>query len=101
MKRMLSSVILLIIFSVLLTSCSVLNVYSGKGTIQYFGFEGGFYGLVADDGEHYLVTNLDTEYPEFMVDSLRVRYRVKGLEDVGSFVQWGIIVEALSLKKLE
>jgi len=101
MKRVLYPAIVVLTLSVLLTSCSVLNIHSGKGTILYIDLEGGFYGLVGDDGECFEVANLEIDYSEFMVDSLRVRYRVKELKEYISFRMWGTMVEALSLEKLE
>lgn len=36
--------------------------YSYKGTIQYIGLEGGFYGIITEKGEKLLPMNLDKEY---------------------------------------
>jgi len=55
------------------------------GTIVYNDFEGGFYGIVGDDGNHYDPINL----PEYLeVQNLRVRF--SGLyTGYGSFHMWG------------
>ncbi|MBD3285244.1 hypothetical protein GF359_02455 [candidate division WOR-3 bacterium] len=101
MKRLLYPIIVGIILMIL-TSCSITDMHSGKGTILYIQMvENSFYGLLSDDGEQYEILFLETEYPEFMVDSLRVGYRIKELEDVVSLNQWGTVVEALSLVELE
>ena len=44
------------------------------GTIQYNDFEGGFYGIVRDNGEAYDPINLPTEFEE---DGLRVKYSIE------------------------
>ena len=44
------------------------------GTIQYNDFEGGFYGIVGDNGEAYDPINLPTEFEE---DGLRVKYSIE------------------------
>jgi len=67
------------------------------GTITYLDFEGGFYGIVADDGEHYDPINLPSEFKE---DGLRVMFIGKIREDLGSFHMWGKIIELTSIKKL-
>ncbi|GIV57848.1 MAG: hypothetical protein D6746_05785 [Bacteroidetes bacterium] len=55
------------------------------GTIHYVDLEGGFYGLVADDGTRYLPLNLDAS---FRKDGLRVRFEAVP-EDVLTLQQWG------------
>lgn len=45
----------------------------GEGTIEWFDAQGGFYGIVADDGSSYCPTpSLD---PEFEQEGLRVAFR--------------------------
>lgn len=70
---------------------------TGKGNIVFLGFEGGFYGIEADNGEHYDPTNLPANY---MIDGLRVKFTVKILSDVYSVHMWGYVVEIISIKKI-
>ena len=44
----------------------------GKGTIEWFEEQGGFYGIVADDGNKYRPVSLDSEFEQ---DGLRVSFR--------------------------
>ena len=67
------------------------------GTIQYNDFEGGFYGIVGDNGEAYDPINLPTEFEE---DGLRVKYTIEILEDQVGFHMWGTIVEIIEIEKL-
>ena len=73
------------------------NILSGTGTINYINLEGGFYGLIADDGRKYLPKDLARE---FKVDGLRVRFQVKILTGVATIYMWGTPVEALSIERL-
>lgn len=68
-----------------------------KGTVKYLSFEGGFYGIVGDDGKHYDPLNLP---PEFRVDALRVRFTAIVTDPVVSFHMWGCIVKLVSIERL-
>jgi hypothetical protein len=72
------------------------DTVSGTGTIEYLYFEGGFYGIVSDDGKHYDPTNLN---PEFQVDGLRVNFKIKTLENMCSFHMWGALVSIITIEK--
>lgn len=70
------------------------NVVAGLGYIVYNDFEGGFYGLVADDGQRYNLTNLGEDFKQ---DSLRVRFRLVRLTDMVSTRMWGQNAEVLDM----
>ncbi len=70
------------------------NVVSGVGMIVYLDFEGGFYGLVADDGARYDPLNLDETFKK---DSLRVRFRAEKRTDVMTTRMWGRPVHILEM----
>jgi hypothetical protein len=58
---------------------------SATGTVTYIPIEGGFHGIVADNGEHWDPDNLP---PEFAIDSVRVAF--EGVEsDHMTYHQWG------------
>ena len=69
----------------------------GTGTVVFLSFEGGFYGIKADDGQSYDPTNLPVE---FRKDGLRVRFEAKVLSNQASFHMWGIIVEIIHIQSL-
>lgn len=75
---------------------SAKNIISGTGTIKYIGVEGGFYGLIADDGERYDPLNLSEE---FQVDGLKVSFEAVLKQEVKTFHMWGIPVEIKKMKK--
>ncbi|MFX0105737.1 MAG: hypothetical protein ACFE75_09615, partial [Candidatus Hodarchaeota archaeon] len=59
--------------------------------------EGGFFGIISDDGDHYDPINLPLE---FKVVGLRVLFLAEKLEDMGSFHMWGILVRILFIQKI-
>ena len=66
------------------------------GTVRYIRLEGGFYGIIGDDGGKYLPLNMPKE---FKVDGLRVRFTAK-VRNVATIYMWGIPVEILSIERL-
>lgn len=74
------------------------NLHSNqvKGTVKYLSFEGGFYGIVGDDGRHYDPLNMPQE---FRVDGLRVRFTANKTGNV-SVHMWGHVVKLDSIEKL-
>jgi len=67
------------------------------GTVRYIKVEGGFYGLVGDNGEHYDPVNLPKEYAK---DGLRVKFQVKAMEGMVGIHMWGKIVEIVKIERL-
>ena len=76
----------------------VLNDEMTNGTVQYNELEGGFYGIVGDNGKKYDPVNLP---PEYAKDGLRVKFQVKEMEGMAGTHMWGEIVEVLKIEKLE
>ncbi len=73
------------------------DIISGTGKIVFLYFEGGFFGILADDGGYYDPINLPNE---FKIDGLLIEFKVKTLHDRMSFHMWGEIVELLYIKSL-
>jgi inhibitor of cysteine peptidase len=98
MNRIIFPAVTLIVV-VLLQSCTTENEDAVKvtGTIVFLSFEGGFYGIMGDDGKHYDPTSLSTE---FQKDGLRVRFEAKKVEGMASYHQWGTLVELITIHKL-
>ncbi len=69
----------------------------GTGTIRFIDLEGGFYGIVADDGQRF---DAGTLGESFQQDGLRVRFTVRERTGVMSIRMWGRIVEVVSLTTL-
>jgi hypothetical protein len=73
------------------------DVVTGTGTIRFLKLEGGFYGIVGDDGEQYDPVNLNAE---FQVDGLRVRFEAAVMHDVLTFHMWGTLVSIRTIERL-
>ncbi|MBI2831089.1 MAG: hypothetical protein HYX79_02395 [Chloroflexi bacterium] len=72
------------------------DIVSGTGTITYLNLEGGFYGIVGDDGQKYDPMNLDRAFQQ---DGLKVKFQVKLRKDVATIRMWGTPVEIISIEK--
>ncbi len=59
---------------------------SKNGTVTYIDLEGGFYGIVAEDGERYLPADLPEEY---RIDGLSVWFSADVMRDTVTIQQWG------------
>lgn len=73
------------------------DLVEGTGTVQYVEVEGGFYGIVGDDGRNYDPRNLDESFKE---DGLRVHFRARTVEDAVSIRMWGTIVSIISIERI-
>ena len=69
----------------------------GTGTIIYLKIEGGFYGILSDDDQHYDPINLPLEYQK---EGLRISFIAKERSDLLSFHMWGKIIELISIYPL-
>ncbi len=74
------------------------QIVAANGTITYVDLEGGFYGIVAEDGTRYLPLNLSEEY---RVDGMNVTFVASVQEDTVTIQQWGTPVEILSIEETD
>jgi len=95
-KKLLVTGIILISLVVGFSGCTE-KIIEGTGKIQFNDFEGGFYGIVSDDGKHYDPVNLPDEFKE---DALRVSFELVILKKQASIHQWGQIVRIINIEKL-
>lgn len=68
------------------------------GTIVFHEIEGGFYGIVADDGKKYNPINLDESFKK---DGLRVKFDANIKKDMMGIHMWGQYIEILKIEKVE
>jgi Heat shock protein len=75
-----------------------MSLISATGEIRYMEFEGGFFGIVADDGTHYLPAGLPEKY---MVDGLKVSFSGIAHAPEANIRMWGTPVDIRSIKTIE
>ena len=99
MKFFAAVVVILIALSGCKTSDNTMDetVIETTGTVTYVNLEGGFYGIVGEDGTRYDPVNLDERYKE---DGLRIRFRAEKQEDVAGIRMWGEIVQIHEIEAL-
>lgn len=68
-----------------------------NGTVRHLDFEGGFWGIVADDSTRYDPGSLD---PRFQHDGMRVRFDARRAEGQMSIRQWGTLVTIVRIDPL-
>ncbi|RJS90857.1 hypothetical protein CW705_05065 [Candidatus Bathyarchaeota archaeon] len=74
------------------------GVFTARGTIRYIPLEGGFYGIITDDGKKYLPLNLPERYRH---DRLRVWFKAKLRRNVTTIYMWGEPIEILKIKRIK
>jgi len=66
------------------------NEVATKGMIKYIDLEGGFFGLIGDDGQGYDPINLPDKY---RLANRRVHFKGIIRHDMVSVNMWGVILE--------
>lgn len=66
---------------------SMKKVLSYRGTVKYFDFEGGFFGVVTDTGEKFLTSGLPAE---FLQDGAIIEFSGHEIKDIATIQQWGV-----------
>ncbi|MFH1013452.1 MAG: META domain-containing protein [Thermoplasmatota archaeon] len=69
----------------------------GTGTIRYIDLEGGFYGIIGDDEEHYDPVNLPEAYNQ---DDLRVEFTGRLAPTHYSTHMWGKIIYIMEIEQI-
>ena len=68
------------------------------GTVKHIDLEGGFYGIVTDDGQNLDPANLPDAFKK---DGVRVRVHVETLEGRVSTHMWGTLVRIIDIERLQ
>lgn len=91
----------LMIGSILLAAAGCATLFGPgaaiRGMVRYIDLEGGFYGLIADDGARYDPLNLPAD---FRRDGLRVEFEGKVRDDLVGIHMWGRIFEIERIERL-
>ena len=68
------------------------------GTVKYVELEGGFYGIISDDGNKYDPVNLA---PEYRKNGLRIKAGVSVQKNMTSIHMWGTLIRINQIKIIE
>lgn len=69
---------------------------SGKGTITFIGVEGGFFGIITDDGRHFDPISLPASFKK---DGLWVKFK-GALVDGADYHMWGEVITLANIQRL-
>ncbi len=100
---LLSVVLTLLTFTLLIGGCSLaqkskVSGQSFEGRIVFNQFEGGFYGIITQNGKRLNPSNLPTD---FRRAGLRVRGCYRQIPNRVTLQMWGQLVEFLHIEVLE
>jgi len=70
--------------------------FTATGTVTHVELEGGFYGIVTDDGARYLPLDLSEEY---RTDGMRVTFTAVPAEDTATIQQWGTPIRITAIEE--
>ncbi|MFV0597034.1 hypothetical protein [Shewanella sp.] len=66
-----------------------------QGTVRYMNLEGGFWGIIADNGQNILPKNLPQEYRK---DGLRLSFTAQEITGMMTIQQWGTLSSLTEIK---
>jgi inhibitor of cysteine peptidase len=69
-----------------------------SGTITYLDLEGGFFGIIGDDGQKYDPVNLEAKYQK---DGLRVAFVPEPVKDAAGIHMWGTMVNLVQVEEIQ
>jgi heat shock protein HslJ len=72
------------------------RVFTFRGTVRYVDIEGGFHGIVGNDGTQYQPVNLGSEWKK---DGLQVSVTARPGEDGMSIYMWGQQIEIITIAR--
>ncbi len=99
MNSIIKNLIAFLFLTIVIISCSSNEPeLSATGTVKYISLEGGFYGIITDDGKSLDPLNLSKEY---QVDGKRIQFKYIEKSDMASFHMWGTIIEIIEIKELK
>lgn len=67
------------------------------GTVIFVNLEGGFYGIIGDDGTNYYPLQLDDQYK---VDGLRVAFEYEPVKETVTIQMWGEPVNLIFIEEI-
>jgi hypothetical protein len=90
--------IMVSLIGAIIFASNYISIYnSHRGTIKYIDMEGGFYGIITNDGKKYDPINLPIAYK---IDGLKVQIDGKERKELGSSHMWGTPYEITEINKV-
>ena len=90
--------IMMIVFSSIICGCISSDSISAKGRVVFVDLEGGFYGILGENGEKYYPINLNQS---FKVDGLHVKFEGRLCRNISTAYMWGKPVEITKIEIIE
>lgn len=90
--------IMTILFSSIICGCLNSDFVSGKGRVVFVDLEGGFYGILGENGEKYYPVNLNQS---FKVDGLHVKFEGRLCRNISTAHMWGKPVEITKIEIID
>jgi hypothetical protein len=88
----------IIILIIILCGCyKKPDIIEGEGIIVYNDFEGGFYGILSNEGDKYDPINLPLSFQQ---DGINISYSIKILGNESNVHNWGTAIEIISIQEL-
>lgn len=75
-----------------------MNITNQKGTIKFMEFEGGFFGIITDNAEHYLPLGLDKQFHQ---DGAIIEFSAEIKHDIVTMHQWGKAIKINKIKLIK
>ena len=99
MKTRLTVAAFFLVIGLLVQACTndAEDTIATTGTVIFLSFEGGFYGIEGDNGQHYDPINLPIEFQKV---GLRIRFEAKEYSYGSTSRQWGKYIEIRHIEKL-
>jgi hypothetical protein len=72
--------------------------FTATGTVVFVNLEGGFFGIITDDGNKYVPLNLPKE---FQKDRLKVKFDARFRPDLLGIHMWGTYIEITNIVSME
>lgn len=71
------------------------GIMMNQGTVRYIDLEGGFWGIITDDGRKILPKNLASEHRK---DGLRLSFKAQEITGMMTIQQWGSLSKLSDIK---
>lgn len=90
---------LIVVFCLASSTLGIVSAQSVnfQGTVKYINLEGGFWGIVSEEGKNYDPINLAEEFKH---EGQRVQVEAVVKDRVGIHM-WGTIIEVTAIRKVE